>query len=173
LREKLQGKEDFTVEPPPEMSTTTTTVATTTTMSTTATATATAAATATVLKDLCNVVVVMQLNVCRCWISTESGSERIVALARADEGPNGWLSLLGQLDLQGSQKKADSLFRLMFKAAQHFTQGFSSLDLKQVGLHFFSKTELSSITTFCEHALRCGVQFEKVTESSLPLGKKE
>ena len=44
--------------------------------------------------------------------------------------------------------------------------GFSSLDLKQVGLHFFSKTATATITTFCEHALRCAVQFEKATENS-------
>ena len=37
-----------------------------------------------------------------------------------------------------------------------------------MGLHFFSKTATATITTFCEHALRCAVQFEKATENSPP-----
>ena len=49
-----------------------------------------------------------------------------------------------------------------------FNTGFSSLDLKQVGLHFFSKTATATITTFCEHALRCAVQFEKTSTESSP-----
>ena len=49
-----------------------------------------------------------------------------------------------------------------------FNTGFSSLDLKQVGLHFFSKTATATITTFCEHTLRCAVQFEKTSTESSP-----
>jgi len=80
---------------------------------------------------LASLIVVMQLNVCRCWIATGAGCEKIVALARSEEGPNGWLSVLSGVDAESAQKKADSLFRLMFKAAQQFTQGNStSLFLK-------------------------------------------
>ena len=70
-----------------------------------------------------SLIVVMQLNVCRCWMATETSCEKIVSLARSDEGPNGWLSVLREVDVESAQKKADSLFRLMFKAAQQFTQG--------------------------------------------------
>lgn len=148
-------------------------------------------------QELVILILLMQLNACRCWIGLETSCERIVDLARSENGPNGWLPVLAVSDLAGARKRADHFFRLMFKAATQFTQGllfllfsffffflsfsicvenlqssvrpsvgFSSLDLKQVGLHFFTKSEASSLSTLCEHILRCGVQFEKSEEAA-------
>ena len=123
LRGRLQARDDFTVALP---STTTTT--TTTTTNTSAATLANGGGLGVGLSSapislVASLIVVMQLNVCRCWMATETSCEKIVSLARFDEGPNGWLSVLREVDVESAQKKADSLFRLMFKAAQQFTQG--------------------------------------------------
>jgi len=118
LRGRLQARDDFTVALP----TTNTTKAGAGTLTNGGGGLGVGLSSAPI-SLVASLIVVMQLNVCRCWMATETSCEMIVSLARSDEGPNGWLSVLREVDVESAQKKADSLFRLMFKAAQQFTQG--------------------------------------------------
>jgi len=65
----------------------------------------------------------MWLNFLRVWIEIEKTPEKILEGMKSQDGPKTWIQRLKEVEPTTASKRADSFFRILFKAASKYTSG--------------------------------------------------